>query len=349
MEINYFFQKYYIQKLAIQHSMKKKFNPVLILSYLTALVLTFLIFRPFLASIILGMVLVMFLYPVNNKLKQYIKNPSLRSLAMLGLTIMIVIIPMVFMIISVTDQARSVYNEVSDLELGEVNQVVEGYTGFSIDVEEQIMPIITDVRDFLTGSIRSIITYASELLIKVFVMFFVLYYGFKEGDKMVRKIMELLPFSAKHKKELLDNVKNVIWGVLYGQLLVAILQGFAGGVAFWILGLPNPMFWGLVMGILSFIPLLGPPIVWVPAAIISFYQSNIWTGVILIIFGVLIMNIDNILKPKLIGSRVGLHPLIILVGILGGIALFGVIGFIIGPIVLSLSLIMIRLFNEEYL
>ena len=329
--------------------MKSKFNPVLILAYLTALVLTFLIFRPFIAFIILGTILVMFLYPLNKRLQTYVPNKTVSSLLMTLLTLVIIVIPITFIVATVTDEARTVYDQITDLELEELNQLVTDYTGLEVDVEEQVIPILRDVRDYLTGSIRSIIGYASELLVKLFVMLFVLYYGFKEGDKIVKKVMDLLPFSKKHKQELFDNVKSVIWGVLYGQLLVAILQGLAGGLAFWILGLKNPMFWGLVMGILSFIPLLGPPLVWVPVALFNLYQANIFVGVGLIIFGILIMNIDNVLKPKIIGSRVGLHPLIVLIGILGGIALFGVIGFIIGPIILSLSLIIIRFFNEEYL
>ena len=330
--------------------MEKKINIVLILAYITAIVLTFLIFRPFIAFLILGIILVMFLHPINTYLKQYVKNNSIRSFLMILLTLIIIILPIAFIASSITEEAKTVYNEVSNLELTEMNELILEYTGFEVDVEKQILPLVQDIRNFLTSSVTNIISYASELLIKLFVMLFAMYYAFKEGDKMTKKVTNLLPFSKKHKDELIKSIKNVIWGVLYGQLLVAILQGIAGGLMFWIFGLPNPLFWGLMMGILSFIPLLGPPLIWVPAAIISFYQGNVGIAIGILLVGVIIiMNIDNILKPKIIGDRVGLHPLVVLIGILGGIALFGVIGFIVGPIVLALSLIIIKFFNEEHL
>ncbi|MFT4261053.1 MAG: AI-2E family transporter [Candidatus Woesearchaeota archaeon] len=330
--------------------MEKKLNIVLILAYIGAIILTFLIFRPFLAFMIFGMVLIMFLFPVNLYLKKYMQNNSIRSLFMTFLTLIIIIIPLFLIASSVVDEARTVYSQISNLDLDEATNTLSEYTGFELDLEEQILPVLIDFRDFLTGSITEVVSYAAELLIKLFVLLFVLYYGFKEGEKIVEKIKDLLPFSKTQKQELVESVTNVIKGVLYGQFLVAVLQGIVGGLTFWAFGLPNPIFWGFIMAILSFIPLLGPPIVWVPAVIISFYQGNLVAAIGILLVGVLIiMNIDNILKPKIIGDKVGLHPLIILIGILGGIALFGVIGFIIGPITLALSLIIIKFFNEEHL
>jgi predicted PurR-regulated permease PerM len=146
----------------------------------------------------------------------------------------------------------------------------------------------------------------------------------------------------------MNRTRDVITAVLYGQLLIAVLQGLVGGLGFLIFGIENPVFWGFTMGVLSFIPLLGPPAVWLPAAIYLIYAGNLVSGIGLIIYGVVIvMNIDNFLKPKLIGGKSGMHPIVVLVGILGGITLFGFAGFIIGPIILALALLIIKFYNED--
>jgi predicted PurR-regulated permease PerM len=330
--------------------MEKRLNIVLILAYILSLIAIFIIFRPFLATLILGMIFVMFMFPINKRLKKYVPNDIIRSTLMTILTLVILIIPLSFITITVTDEARSVYTAASNLDLTEINQYVESTTGWTIDLESQIIPIIGDIRDFLRSSVTNIVTLASVLFIKLFVLLFVLYYGFKEGEKLVKKIADFLPFKKSHTKELIESIKNVIFAVLYGQFLVAVIQGVVGGLAFWIFGLPNPIFWGMIMAVLSFIPLLGPPLIWGPAAIMLFYQGQIVQSIGLLLVGsVIIMNIDNVLKPKIIGDRLGLHPLIILLGILGGIMAFGIIGFILGPILLALSLILIKFFNEEHL
>lgn len=319
-------------------------------AYLLALVLVFLIFRPYITFIILGLIITYFLTPLNKKVQGVIENKTLSSLLMSFLTVLIIVVPLVLIIGSVTQDARSVYNELTVLNLDNLSQTIEQTTGINIDLNEIMTPLLIDLRSYITNSIPDILGFATELLIKLFVMLFVIYYTFKEGDKIVKNLFQKLPFSKTQKSEIKEKIKNVLSGVLYGQFLIALLQGIVGGIGFWIFGINNPLFWGFLMSVLSFIPLLGPPLVWGPAAIYLFYIGDFWVGVALVLYNLLIvMNIDNFLKPKLIGSRTGMHPAIVLIGILGGITLFGIIGFIIGPIVLAISLLVIKFFNQDVL
>lgn len=319
-------------------------------AYLLALVLVFLIFRPYITFIILGLIITYFLTPLNKKVQGVIENKTLSSLLMSFLTVLIIVVPLVLIIGSVTQDARSVYNELTVLNLDNLSQTIEQTTGINIDLNEIMTPLLIDLRSYITNSIPDILGFATELLIKLFVMLFVIYYTFKEGDKIVKNLFQKLPFSKTQKSEIKEKIKSVLSGVLYGQFLIALLQGIVGGIGFWIFGINNPLFWGFLMSVLSFIPLLGPPLVWGPAAIYLFYIGDFWVGVALVLYNLLIvMNIDNFLKPKLIGSRTGMHPAIVLIGILGGITLFGIIGFIIGPIVLAISLLVIKFFNQDVL
>ena len=297
---------------------------------------------------ILGLILVMFFYPVNKWLSSKIQNKIVTSLLMTALTIILIIVPVGLLITSIGDDAREVYFLVANLDVDVASESIYNVTGLNVDIAELTDPLIMDLSVYLRDNIPNVLSFATDLFIKLFLLLFVIYYGFKEGDKIVKSLLDLLPFTDEQKDELVKKTKQVVGGVLYGQFLVALIQGILGGIAFWILGLSNPVFWGVVMGVLSFIPLLGTPIVWGPTAAYLIYIENYFAGIGLLLFGILvIMNVDNFLKPYLIGGRSGLHPLIVLIGILGGISLMGVIGFIVGPIILALSLIVIRFFNEE--
>ena len=269
---------------------------------------------------------------------------------MTTLTLLIIILPLTILGSYITNDATEIYNNFATLDLDLLSDRINEVTGVEIDLDEYIYPALIDFRSYLTQSIPSILGFVTELFIKLFLMLFVLYYGFKEGEKIKKSVLKMIPLSAKHKTELVEKTKDVIFAVLYGQFLIAVLQGIAGGITFWIFGLENPVFWGFIMGVLSFIPLLGPPIVWLPAGLYQIYLGQIFNGVGIILVGVIIiMNIDNFLKPKLIGGRSGMHPIVVLVGIMGGISLFGFIGFVIGPILLAISLLIIKFFNEDHI
>ncbi len=323
-------------------------NIFLSMAYLLAVIIIFLLFRPYITFMFLGIIIVMFLYPVNTWMQKKIPNKVVSSLLMTFLAFVVVFIPVVLLAASLVDDARNIYNEVIDLDLDETSKTLSEFLGFDIDLNDILFPLAIDFRSYISESIPDILGFATEFFIKFFLLLFVIYYGFKEGNLLLKSFIGSLPFSRSQSKLLIEKTKQVIWGVLYGNFLIAILQGLFGGIGFWIFGISNPVFWGFVMGVLSFVPVVGTPLVWIPVAIYSFFQGNIYLALGLTLYNILIvMNIDNFLKPKLIGSRTGMHPIIVLIGILGGITLFGVVGFILGPIVLALSILIIGFFNSE--
>jgi len=166
---------------------------------------------------------------------------------------------------------------------------------------------------------------------------------------LYEEIKELVPLRKKYKYKLINETEKVLKGVLYGQVLTAIIQGAIGGLALFVLGVPNSLFWGFIMVILSFLPLVGTPIVFVPASIILIAQGHVISGIILLIIGfVVIMNVDNVIKPKLISSKSKIHPVVALIGVLGGLALFGFVGIIIGPIIIALLNVLLIFYREEF-
>jgi len=326
----------------------KRLDYFLFILFVLAVVLLFFIIKPFLLYLILGIIVVMFLHPVNKIVQKFISNKVVSSFVMIFIVLALVLVPSIFLVTSVVGQSENVVNAIRGINLDNLSTQLSEQLSYDINLRELVNPLISKIGEFLTVSFPKFISSLAGIVVGLFVMFFLMYYGFKEEEQLMESFLEFLPMTKQHKKELVIETKKVLGGVLYGQLLVALIQGIIGGIGFWIFGIPNPVLWGFVMTILAFIPFLGTPMVWVPAVLLEFAQGNVWVGVGLLIYsGLLTTNIDNLIKPKIIGTSTGMHPVLVLLGILGGIALFGILGMIIGPVVVALCTLIIKFFNRD--
>lgn len=331
-----------------QMFLTKKANYFFIALYVLAIILLFLIFKPYLSFLILGAILVIFFYPVNRKVQSWVKNKTLSSAIMIILILLFITAPTFYIASTIAHEASNAYRMMASANLDRISSDLQEIIGADVDLKEVFLPLTSTVINYVSESIPTLINSIAELVISLFLMFFLMFYGFKEGDKLLKSLMDALPISKGHKKEITDESNKVLYGVLYGQILIALIQGFLGGLGFWVFGIPNPVLWGFIMAIFSFIPFLGTPIVWLPASLMELAAGNYFAGIGMLLFGgIVVMNIDNILKPKIIGDRSGMHPVLVLVGIFGGIQLFGVIGMIIGPVVVALCVLIIKFFNRD--
>ena len=145
-------------------------------------------------------------------------------------------------------------------------------------------------------------------------------------------------------------MRTVTQAVLYGQVLTAVIQGALGGLGLLICGVPNPLFWGAIMMITAFVPLLGTPLIWVPAAVGLILDGQTTRGIVLLIYGAtIVMNIDNFLRPRLVSGRSKVHPVLILIGVLGGLRVFGFIGMLVGPLILAVLVALIKFYEQNYM
>ena len=184
----------------------------------------------------------------------------------------------------------------------------------------------------LGAVIRNIVLFLFEL----FVMLFALFYVLRDGDSILNRLRHLLPFEETMTDRMLAEARELIFASVTTSLVIAAVQGILCGGAFAIVGLGSAVFWGVVMGFLSLLPVVGAWPVWIPAAIYLFSTGHVVRGVILIaICGALGATIDNILRPVLLGGRASLNGLLVFISVLGGIAVFGVLGVVLGPIVVA--------------
>jgi predicted PurR-regulated permease PerM len=189
----------------------------------------------------------------------------------------------------------------------------------------------------------------SSFILWIFILFFTLFYFLIDGKRALRYLIEMSPLKDKHDKLLIAKFTSISRATLKGTFVVGIIQSALGGIAFLIAGVPSPVIWTLVMLLFSVIPMVGTSIIWVPAGIILLVTGNIWQGVFVLAFGSLVIaSIDNILRPKLVGKDTQMHPLLIFFATLGGIALFGLPGFVIGPIIISLFVALAEIYRSEF-
>ncbi len=173
---------------------------------------------------------------------------------------------------------------------------------------------------------------------------FTLYYLLRDGDAMVARIERLIPLPQRESALLVRRARDVMFATVFGSVVVAIAQGVLGGLAFAALGLPGAALWGAVIALLSLLPVVGAPFVWVPAGVLLLLSGHVARGIVLLAFGALVIStVDNLLRALLVGGRAQLHPLIVFFSVLGGIFVFGAAGVLVGPVVFVVALAVVDL------
>lgn len=183
-----------------------------------------------------------------------------------------------------------------------------------------------------------------EFLITLFALFFF----FRDADRVVVAVRDSLPLTRRRAQRVLDRVADAVWATTYGTMVVATVQGILGGLMFWALGLPAPVLWGVVMALLALVPVLGPFVVWVPAAAFLALEGSWPKAIALTLFGAVVIGlVDNVLYPSLVGGRMRLHTLVVFISMLGGLSVFGASGLFMGPALVTLALELRRAWSSR--
>ncbi len=215
--------------------------------------------------------------------------------------------------------------------------------------EERIINDIKNLSQNALGILQAAYQGITSFLFWVFIMFFTLFYFLIDGKRALHHLMGLSPLKDEHDRLLIEKFISISRATLKGTIVVGVIQGLLGWLMFWIAGIPSPAIWGLVMILFSIIPMFGSGIIWLPAGIIMLFLGNIWQGVFILSVGFGVISvIDNVLRPKLVGKDTEMHPLFVLFATLGGISLFGLSGFIIGPIIVSLFIALSQIYSIEF-
>jgi len=314
---------------------------------------------PFFAPICWAAVLAIVFYPLYVRLQRRIRMTGLAAALMCLLIIILIIGPMTYLFVALVQEASDAVTSVNEwYSSGELNRLLHlkfplwdtakeklapYYDLSKINLDEMVKDAIGRVGGVVVNQTRWLITNGTKAVFYFFIMIFALYYFFRDGAITVDKMKRLMPLPPQQTDTAFKQMRDVIEATMYGGVAIALLQGFLGGLIFLLVGLPSPVFWGALMAFLSFIPLVGAFLVYIPAGIILIIGGSTVKGLVVVLFGSLVISqIDNLLRPYFISGRTSLHPLLLFFTLLGGIAIFGLLGIVMGPIIAAAFVILLN-------
>ena len=328
---------------------------------LIALGLCLLLFRPFVPALAWAFVLAILIYPTHRRIRGRIRNTTVSAGLSTLLTIALIVIPLLLMLLAITAEGVVMVKQARALiengawekwapkteagVLGDVKRWVGRYVDLQhIDAEAVAKQGLSRVGTFLAGNAAGFFQRLGQSFVQVGLALVTLFFILKDGSRVLPAVKAFIPLDDEQTDTVLSRAVETMYATFYGVVLVAMLQGTLGGIAFWILGLPSPLLWGAVMTGLCIIPLAGAPIVWVPAAVLLALQGEYVRAIILALIGWLVVGtVDNITRPFIIGGRTSLHPLAVFFSILGGLLAMGGVGVFLGPVLLSVTLALLEI------
>ncbi|WP_458205760.1 AI-2E family transporter [Haladaptatus sp. NG-SE-30] len=312
--------------------------------------LTALLVRPFLQYVLAAILLGYVLYPLHKRLAPR-AGPRISALSLVSLTTLVVVIPIASLLAIAVRQAISLFRAIfgGDSPLLEVLDLVERYTGIAIEGQTLRELIPADSTSQLVENALSIVGGISDVLIGITILAFLLYYLLVDGAAFIGWIRRITPLPADVQDELYAEMDQVMWGVLVGNGLVALVQGMLTGIGLTIAGVPGVVFWTVVTTLLSLLPLIGASVVWLPASVYLFVVGRPLAAAFLFLYGTLVISLsDNYLRPVVSGHEARLNPGLLVVGIFGGVYVFGFMGLFFGPVVLGAFRALLTVFAREY-
>jgi predicted PurR-regulated permease PerM len=322
--------------------------------------LTYQILQPFLRAIAWAVVFAIVFYPVYTFLLKYLRLKALASTVTLIIIILIILGPFTYLSFILVDEMG---NLVQNINKGTLDSIANVFSHSKITqlidrIQSQIGMQGIGNTDNLTESLKSLggsitssltagITNLAGMIIDFILMLFALFFFLKDGSGFLPGVRDYLPFSEDDKSRLISKVKDMVISTVYGGVLIAVIQGILGGFAFYFLGIKSPVLWGSAMTVMSFLPLIGTFSIWGPASGYLFIQGSYVKGIILLLYGILVISmVDNVLRPIIVSGRTKMPTLVVFLSVLGGIKLFGLIGFIMGPLVLALFISVFEIFKH---
>lgn len=338
--------------------MRLDLNLVTLLFYgLVLAVLSWQVAAPFWAYIVLGLLFATLAFPLYERLRGWTERPRLSSMITVGVIFLIIVVPLSLLAWLII---RDMAHLVGRLSVATVEDQIHTLLtwshetfGYPTTVDEQagrdlLMEIIPSVQAQLAQWIPRALESTALFMLGLIITIIVTYYALLHGREFLERLKLASPMDEELENQFLYEAKVTVDGVIWGQVVSAGAQGGLGWLAFVVTGLPNAFFWGFVMAVLSFLPIVGAFLVWGPAAVILIATGQPGWGIAMIVWGaVVISSVDNILRPMVIGKSAALHPMLAFVGVLGGLIAFGIMGFLLGPLVLSLLAVVFNVLVES--
>ena len=344
--------------------MKREYLLISLFFLISALIfyLFYQIIIPFFVPICWAAVFAILFFPLYTRTLKHVKRRGLASLIICAFIIILIIGPITYLFVALVNEAASAVAEVNALyKSGQLDQwldfQVPGFESLKeklspyydiskINIDEIIKDAVNRVSQVLVSQTTWLVTNGTRAVFYFGLMIFTMYYFFKDGESLVNLIKRLMPLTRQQVDIAFKQLHDVIQATMYGGVLIALLQGLLGGLTFWIFGLSSPVFWGAIMAFLSLLPFVGAFLVFIPAGLLLIIGGSYVKGILIILIGITVISqVDNILRPFFISGRTEMHPLMLFFTIMGGIAVFGMLGLVIGPMIAAAFTILLRVYE----
>jgi predicted PurR-regulated permease PerM len=321
------------------------------------------ILLPFYAAIMWGLILSLLFTPFNRWLLPRVGHRhTVAALGTLTVVVLMVILPLTLVMVLLAQEAAWLYQ---GLQSGDINPALyfnrafnrlPDWVGAILDrfglvnfatLQRRLTAALAQGSQFAATQVFNIGQNTFEFVISLGISLYLAFFLIRDGDSTVRAIGRMIPLAPVHRQKLWHKFATVVRATVKGNLLVALIQGALGGLAFWVLGVSGALLWAVLMAAFSLLPAIGAALVWVPVALYFLVTGALWQGLALVAFGVLVIGlVDNLLRPILVGKDTRMPDYVVMITTLGGMAVFGINGFILGPLIAAMFLSAWQIFGE---
>lgn len=309
---------------------------------------------PFVPALAWALALAVLFVPLHRWLERKFNGRSMAALLCVLAAAVIVVVPALFVVDRVAAEAGKGATTVTALaKSGEWRRSIEGHPRIEsivvwIDQEFDLPGLVQSGAAWMTTAATGLVRMSILHLVGMILTFYLLFYFLRDRSVALASLRSLSPLSTADMNRLFVDVFDTVHATVYGTFVVATVQGVLGGLMFWWLGLPAPVLWGLVMGLLAVVPVLGAFIIWIPAAVFLFLTGSEGKALVLALWGTIVVGgIDNVLYPLLVGNSLKMHTIIAFVSIVGGMIFFGAAGLILGPIVFTVTRVLLQIWRAR--
>ena len=323
--------------------------PTIILAGL--FVLAFLLLKPILLSIITGVILAFIFMPLFKFVNKKFPSKTLSASILTFALILLLLIPLWFVVPVLITQSVHIFISSQNLDL--ITPLKNLFPSiFSSEIFAEQMRVT--IENFIRSTTSSIMTLLSNLItnfptimLKSLVVIFTFFFTLKDSEKFVEYIQSVLPFKKDVERKLFKSTRDITYSILYGQVLIGIVQGIFVGIGFFLFGVNNALFLTLAAALAGIFPIIGTAIIWIPVAIFLFVEGSSVSALGVIFFGLISTFLVNAVKPVFVAQRTNVHSSVILIGMIGGLFFFGILGFILGPLILAYLLIILEIYRNK--
>ncbi len=316
-----------------------------------ALVLLYKVIAPYMQPLGWGVILAIFFYPVHNRVRHWVGNRSIAATLTLLLVLVTLVGPTVWLSVTLVREVNAVVQQIPDGFLQDAARKVERVSAELgvplLNVEAEVKDQIRDAAAFLATRVTNILSIVIHSFLHLLIFLLALFYLLRDGPRILQVIKDVAPVGEETRDRMLGQAADMIQATILSSIVVSVAQGLLGGITFWLLGLPSPLIWSLVIGVLAFLPVIGPSLVWAPMGTYMIFNGEPGRGLLLIVLGfVFVSSSDKVMRPLLIAGRARLNELLVLVSLLGGLEAFGFIGIILGPVIVATCVGMLKGYRE---